>query len=50
MTCRARRLEILPDTTCHFETDGDLIPLQPQYTVEMAGHIRLIVPLMPRQA
>jgi diacylglycerol kinase family enzyme len=49
MTCRARRLEILPDTTCQFETDGDPIPLQPQYTVEVAGRIRLIVPLMPRQ-
>jgi hypothetical protein len=49
MTCRARRVEILPDTTCHFETDGDLIPLQSRYTVEMAGQIRLIVPLTPHQ-
>ena len=49
MTFCARRVEILHDTTCHFETDGDLIPLQPQYTVEMAGQIRLIVPLMPHQ-
>jgi diacylglycerol kinase (ATP) len=43
-TFRARRVDVLPDTACHFETDGDLIPLQPCYTVEMAGHIRLIVP------
>lgn len=43
-TFRARRLDILPDAACHFETDGDTIPLQPSYTVEMAGHIRLIVP------
>jgi diacylglycerol kinase (ATP) len=48
MTFRARRVEVLPDTTCYFETDGDLTPLQPQYIVEMAGQIRLIVPLMPR--
>ncbi len=43
-TFRARRLEILPDATCQFEIDGDTIPLQPSYTVEMAGHIRLIIP------
>jgi diacylglycerol kinase family enzyme len=48
-TFRARRVEVLPDTTCYFETDGDLIPLQPQYTVELVGQIRLIVPLMPRE-
>jgi YegS/Rv2252/BmrU family lipid kinase len=43
-TLRARRIEVVPDTTCHFETDGDTIPLHASYTVEMAGHIRLIVP------
>ncbi|MGQ4808929.1 putative lipid kinase YegS [Candidatus Entotheonellaceae bacterium PAL068K] len=43
-TFRARRMDVLPDTTCHFETDGDLIPMQKRYTVEMAGQIRLIVP------
>jgi diacylglycerol kinase (ATP) len=48
-TFRARRLEVLPDTTCYFETDGDLIPLQPRYTVEMVGQIRLIVPLTPHK-
>jgi diacylglycerol kinase family enzyme len=49
MTCRARRVEILPDTTCHFETDGDLIPLHSRYTVEMVGQIRLIIPLTPHE-
>jgi diacylglycerol kinase family enzyme len=44
VTFRARRVEVLPDTSCYFETDGDLIPWQQRYTVEMAGHIRLIVP------
>lgn len=44
MTFRARRVEVFPDTTCHFETDGDLLPLQPRYTSEMAGQIRLLVP------
>jgi YegS/Rv2252/BmrU family lipid kinase len=43
-TFRARRVEVSPDATCHFETDGDTIPLQSRYTVEMAGRIRLIVP------
>lgn len=43
-TFRTRRLDILPEAACHFETDGDTIPLQPSYTVEMAGYIRLIVP------
>ena len=43
-TFRARRIEVLPDTTCHFETDGDLVPMQKHYTAEMAGQIRLIVP------
>lgn len=45
MTFRTRRMEVIPDTICHFETDGDLVPLQPHYTVEMASRIRLIVPI-----
>lgn len=49
MTLRARRVEILPETTCHVETDGDLVPLQSRYVVEMAGQIRLIVPLAPHK-
>jgi diacylglycerol kinase (ATP) len=44
ITFRTRRIEVLPDVPCQFETDGDVIPLQPPYTVEMAGSIRLIVP------
>jgi diacylglycerol kinase (ATP) len=43
-TFRTRRLDILPEAACHFEMDGDIIPLQPSYRVEMAGYIRLIVP------
>lgn len=43
-TFRARRIEVLPDTPCHFETDGDVLPLASHYTVEMAGQIRLLVP------
>lgn len=44
MTFRARQLEVLSDTPCPFETDGDAIPLQPDYRVEIAGRIKLIVP------
>jgi diacylglycerol kinase (ATP) len=44
-TFRARRMEVLPDTVCYFETDGDPVPLQQRYTVEVAGRVRLIVPL-----
>lgn len=44
MTFRASRLEVLPDSSCPFETDGDVIPLHEHYTVEMGGRIRLIVP------
>jgi diacylglycerol kinase family enzyme len=46
-TFRARRVDVLPETACPFETDGDPIPLQPQYTVEVAGQLRLIVPSSP---
>ncbi len=44
-TFRARRVEVLPETACHFETDGDVIPLQTRYTVDMAGQVRLLVPV-----
>ena len=44
ITFRARQLEVLPDASCPFETDGDAIPLQPDYRVEIAGRIKLIVP------
>lgn len=43
-TFRASRMEVIPDTICHFETDGDVIPPASHYTVEMAGQIRLCVP------
>ncbi len=46
LTFRARRLDIEPDQTCYFETDGDGIPLQEHYRIEMAGQIKLIVPTM----
>jgi diacylglycerol kinase family enzyme len=48
-TFRARRVEVWPGAACPFETDGDPIPLQPHYTVEMAGQVRLIVPPPPQQ-
>lgn len=44
MAFRTRQLDVLPEAPCPFETDGDIIPLQTHYTVEMAGSIRLIVP------
>ena len=44
MGFRARRLELIPDASCGFETDGEPIPLHQDYQVEVAGSIRLIVP------
>jgi diacylglycerol kinase (ATP) len=44
MVFRARRLEVVPDASCGFETDGDPIPFHQDYQVEVAGSIRLIVP------
>lgn len=44
MVFRAQRLEVIPDTSCGFETDGDPIPFYRDYRVEVAGSIRLIVP------
>jgi diacylglycerol kinase (ATP) len=43
-TFRARRVEVVPETACHFETDGDVLPLAARYSVEMAGQLRLLVP------
>jgi diacylglycerol kinase (ATP) len=43
-TFRARRVEVMPETACHFETDGDMLPRSSRYTVEMAGQLRLLVP------
>jgi diacylglycerol kinase family enzyme len=47
MTFRATQLELLPDARCRFETDGDLVPHQPCYRIQVAGRIRLIVPASP---
>ena len=44
LTFRAKQLELLPETTCGFEMDGDPIPTQPRYGVQIAGHVWLIVP------
>jgi diacylglycerol kinase (ATP) len=47
MTFRATQLELLPDAQCRFETDGDLVPYQQCYRIQVAGRIRLIVPASP---
>jgi diacylglycerol kinase family enzyme len=44
LTFRARHVELWPESPCGFETDGDPIPTQPRYSIEIAGHVRLIVP------
>jgi len=44
LTFRAKQLELLPETTCGMEMDGDPIPTQPRYCMQIAGHVRLIVP------
>jgi diacylglycerol kinase family enzyme len=41
---RATRVELLPETTCGVEMDGDVIPAQQRYCIEIAGHVRLLVP------
>ncbi len=43
-TLRATRVELLPETMCGVEMDGDVIPSQQRYCVEIAGHVRLLVP------
>jgi diacylglycerol kinase (ATP) len=44
MTLRARQLELLPETACGVEMDGDILPSQRRYRIQIAGHVRLIVP------
>jgi diacylglycerol kinase (ATP) len=44
MTFRAQQLELWPETTCGVEIDGDPVPTQPPYHIQIAGHVRLIVP------
>ena len=44
MTFRAKQLELLPETSCGMEMDGDPIPTQSSYRMQIAGHVRLLVP------
>jgi len=44
MTLRARQLELLPEAACGVEMDGDILPAQRCYRIQIAGHVRLIVP------
>ena len=44
LTFRAKQVEVWPETTCDVEMDGDLIPTQPRYRLEIAGQARLLVP------
>jgi len=43
-TLRATRVELLPETVCGVEMDGDVIPSRQRYCIEIAGHVRLLVP------
>ena len=43
-TLRAARVDLLPETTCGVEMDGDVIPSRRRYGIEIAGHVRLLVP------
>lgn len=44
MTFRAAQLEACPDTPCGCELDGEIIPPQARYCIQMAGYVRLLVP------
>ena len=43
-TLRATRVELWPETMCGVEMDGDVIPSRQRYCIEIAGHVRLLVP------
>jgi diacylglycerol kinase (ATP) len=43
-TLRATRVELLPEAVCGVEMDGDVIPSRQRYCIEIAGHVRLLVP------
>ena len=43
-TLRATHIELLPETTCGVEMDGEVIPSQQRYCIQIAGHVRLLVP------
>ena len=45
LTFRAKQVELWPETTCDVEMDGDVMPTQPCYRLEIAGQTRLLVPL-----
>lgn len=44
LTFRAKQVELWPETACAVEMDGELIPTQPRYRLEIAGQARLLVP------
>jgi diacylglycerol kinase family enzyme len=43
-TLRATRVELLPETMCGVEMDGEVIPPRQRYCIQIAGHVRLLVP------
>src|SRR5262245_17443125 len=43
-TLHATRVELLPETMCGVEMDGDVIPPRQRYCIQIAGHLRLLVP------
>jgi diacylglycerol kinase family enzyme len=43
-TLRASHIELLPETVCGVEMDGDVIPPRQRYCIQIAGHVRLLVP------
>ena len=43
-TLRATHVELLPETMCGVEMDGDVIPSRQRYCIQIAGHVRLLVP------
>ncbi len=43
-TLRATQVELWPDTMCGVEMDGEVIPSRQRYCIQIAGHVRLLVP------
>lgn len=43
-TLRVAQLEVLPEAPCGLEMDGDVLPVQSCYRVQMGGYVRLLVP------
>jgi diacylglycerol kinase family enzyme len=50
LTFRAKQLELWPETPCGVEMDGDPIPTQRCYRMQIAGQVRLLVPSPPTSA